>query len=141
MKIAIDAGGKVWMTGQSVPTELNGIQLTVIELSAEQEADYNALPAERIGATFDGATFTAIPATPPSAEDVRRAVDAAEALTVKADAQVLAFLNFTPAQLDTWVDNNIGGAATLGALKTACSTAFKVLGRIALAAGRGRTLR
>ena len=71
----------------------------------------------------------------------RIADDVAEQATVKADNQVQTFLNFTPAQLDNWVDNNIVGAATLAALRTACGTAFKVLGRIALAAGRGRFLR
>jgi malate synthase len=74
-------------------------------------------------------------------EQSRHDADAAEAAAVKADAQVQTFLNFTPAQLDAWVDNNIGTAATLAELKTRCSTAFKVLGRIALAGGRGRKLR
>ena len=77
--------------------------------------------------------------TPP---DPRLVLDAAEQAAVKADAQVLSFLNMTPAQLDTWVDNNIGAAGlTLAQVKANSSIAFKVLGRIALAAGRGRILR
>lgn len=60
---------------------------------------------------------------------------------VKADAQVQQFLNMSPADLDNWVDANVVNAATLAAVKAAVGTALKVLGRIALAAGRGRTLR
>jgi hypothetical protein len=141
MKIGTDSGGKVWLVGDALPSELNGIALTVTQLTQAQEAAYLALPTARAGVLFDGAAFTVIPVPPPSAEDLRAAVDATEAAAVKADAQVVTFLNFTPAQLDTWVDNNIGAAASLAALKIACATAFKVLGRIALAAGRGRSLR
>lgn len=75
------------------------------------------------------------------AEADRLATDATEQTAVKASSQVQAFLNFTPTQLDNWIDTNIGAAATLTAVRAACVIAFKVLGRIALAAGRGRTLR
>lgn len=141
MQIGIDVGGKVCLVGQCLPTDWNGIVLTVRPLTPEQEAAYLALPTPRAGAMFDGNVFTVIPVPPPTPEELRAAVDVTEAAAVKADAQVVTFLNFTPAQLDAWVDNNIGTAATLAALKVACATAFKVLGRIALAAGRGRTLR
>jgi len=87
---------------------------------------------------WDGAQIVAKPVVQP---DPRVALDVAEAAVVQADSQVVTFLNFSPTQLDNWVDNNIGNAATLAALKTTCSTAFKVLGRITLAAGRGRSLR
>ena len=59
--------------------------------------------------------------------------DVTEEASVKAEAQVQAFLNMTPAQLDAWIDTNITGAGN--------KTAFKILGRIVLAAGRGRRLR
>lgn len=72
----------------------------------------------------------------------RRATDITEQELVKADNQVQQFLNFTPAQLDAWVANNIEAAGlTLSQVKTNTGTALKVLGRIALAAGRGRPLR
>lgn len=70
---------------------------------------------------------------PPTLEDARRAADATDAAEAKADAQVQMFLNFTLAQLDTWVETNITGAGN--------KTAFKVLGRLAQAAARGKVLR
>jgi hypothetical protein len=107
-----------------------------IDPSSQDYADYLAWIA---------AGNTAQPVDPPTAEQVavaaRNAIDAAEAASVKADSQVVTFLNFTPVQLDAWIDTNIGTAATLVAVRTACVVAFKVLGRIALAAGRGRSLR
>ena len=124
-----------------MPEDFNGAQVLRHMLTTAQEEAYRALPAIRAGVDFDGEAFTAIPLPPPSPEEERLALDAAEAAAVKADNQVIAFLNFTPAQLDSWIDTNIGGAATLAAVRAACVTAFKVLGRIALAAGRGRTLR
>lgn len=130
------------------------------EAKAEQRA-WNRLPQDAINPQFidpatlpadrsvrnawrqSGATVTIDPAIAAQivAARVRMEDDATEQAAVKADAQVQTFLNFSPAQLDNWVDNNIIGAATLGALRTACGTAFKVLGRIALAAGRGKFLR
>lgn len=63
----------------------------------------------------------------------RLAADEADTAEAKVDAQVQMFLNFTRAQLDTWVETNITGAGN--------KTAFKVLGRLAQAAARGRVLR
>lgn len=77
-----------------------------------------------------------------TAAAARLSTDASEQASVKLDAQVQTFLNFTPAQLDAWVATNIEAAGlTLAQVKANSGTAFKVLGRIALAAGRGRTLR
>lgn len=76
-----------------------------------------------------------------SAPQVRIATDAAEESAVKADSQVITFLNMSPTQLDNWVDNNISNAATLAALRTGTATALKVLGRIAQTGARGRLLR
>lgn len=73
------------------------------------------------------------PADPDPVPDPRLVLDAEEAAAVKADGQVQTFLNMTPADLDEWVDANIPAGGQ--------RTAFKVLGRIALAAGRGRVLR
>ena len=67
------------------------------------------------------------------AKKARADLDAGEAAAVKADNQVQTFLNMTPAELDAWVEANIPAGGQ--------RTAFKVLGRIALAAGRGRVLR
>lgn len=63
----------------------------------------------------------------------RKDVDAIEAAETKADAQVQTFLNFTPVELDAWVNANITGAGN--------KTVFKVLGRLAQVAARGRALR
>jgi hypothetical protein len=72
----------------------------------------------------------------------RIATDLTEAAAVQADSNVQTFLNFTPAQLDNWIANNVSGAGlTLAQVKTGLNTGLQVIGRIALAAGRGRTLR
>lgn len=71
----------------------------------------------------------------------REATDAAECEAAKADNQVRAFLNMTPAELDAWVDTNIGAAGTLAALRTSTATALKVLGRLAQQGARGRRVR
>lgn len=63
----------------------------------------------------------------------REIADTTDAEEVKADNQVQAFLNFTPAQLDAWIESNVTGAGN--------KTGFKVLGRLAQAAARGRALR
>lgn len=68
-----------------------------------------------------------------SAASARENADATEAAEVKVDANVQTFLNFTPMQLDAWIEANITGAGN--------KTAFKVLGRLAQAAARGKVLR
>lgn len=93
---------------------------TVITLTPEEEA-------------VAAATLAAYIASQSTPAAIRAATDDAEARMVKADAQVQAFLNMTPAQLDNWVDANIQS--------NGISTAFKVLGRIALASARGKFLR
>lgn len=94
-------------------------QSQVIQLTAEEEAAviarHNAIEA---------------------AEAPRRsrlAADEADTAEAKVDAQVQTFLNFSLAQLDAWIDANITGAGN--------KTAFKVLGRLAQAAARGKVLR
>jgi hypothetical protein len=83
-----------------------------------------------------------VPNAAVAAEAARVATDAAEQETVKADNQVMTFLNMTPTQLDNWVATNIeAGGLTLAQVKANTGTALRVLGRIALAAGRGRFLR
>lgn len=69
----------------------------------------------------------------PKPPDPRRVLDDAECEAAKIDGQIVAFLNMTPAQLDTWVDANITGAGP--------RTAFKILGRLAQNAARGKALR
>lgn len=71
--------------------------------------------------------------TPDAPPNPRLVLDAQEAATAKLDAQVQQFLNMTPGDLDAWVDANITG--------TGPRTAFKVLGRLAQHAARGRILR
>lgn len=73
---------------------------------------------------------------PALAAAVRIAVDATDAATCVADPNVATFLNMSPADLDAWVDTNITGAGN-----AAARTAFKVLGKLALTAARGRKLR
>lgn len=75
------------------------------------------------------------------AVSLRRSTDATEAALVKADANVLTFLNMSPTDLDAWIDQNIGSAGTPAAAVVKVVVALKVLGRIALAAGRGKSLR
>lgn len=70
---------------------------------------------------------------PALATQQRVTQDAAEREVCKVDPDVAAFLNFTPAQLDAWVDANITGAGN--------KVAFKVLGKLALMGARGRPLR
>lgn len=72
----------------------------------------------------------------------REGTDATECDAIKQDAQVTNFLNMTPAQLDTWIGNNIEAAPiTLAQLKSNLGTALKVLGRLAQQGARGRRLR
>ena len=71
----------------------------------------------------------------------RAAIDDAECAAAKQDNQERAFLNMTPAELDTWIDNNIAAAGTLAVLRTNTATALRVLGRLAQNAARGRRLR
>lgn len=73
MKIGTDSNGTVRLTGDAIPEEFNGAKLAVHDLSDEQEAAYALLPADRAGTTFDGKTFTAVPAPAPSYADQRRA--------------------------------------------------------------------
>ena len=60
MDIAIDTSGKVWMVGQGLATELNGVQLRIHTLTPDQETALKALREDREHATFDGASFTAV---------------------------------------------------------------------------------
>lgn len=87
MQIAIDGAGKIWMFGDSVPSgQWNGIDLTVVDLTADQEASFLALPADRDHAIFDGATFTAAPAAvsqnvaQPTIADLQAQIDQLRAL-------------------------------------------------------------
>lgn len=110
--------------GASLPCYFSGGQLVLLDEHSPIVKDFQRWLA--LGNTPD-------PADPDPVPDPRIVLDAAEQAAVKADSQVQTFLNFSPAQLDAWVDANIANGAS--------KTAFKVLGRIALAAGRGRTLR
>ena len=74
--------------------------------------------------------FDAVAAEQP---DPRRVLDDAECEAAKIDNQIVQFLNMTSTQLDAWVDANITGAGP--------RTAFKVLGRLAQNAARGKVLR
>lgn len=65
--------------------------------------------------------------------DQRKMADAVECEQAKANNDVVAFLNMTPAELDAWVGANITGAGA--------QIAFKVLGRLAQNAARGKPLR
>lgn len=60
MQIGYDVTGKVWLAGDAVPVEWNGMTLTVLALSNAQLTEYNALPQSRGGTIFDGAHFTAL---------------------------------------------------------------------------------
>lgn len=101
--------------------EINAVtgQSQVIQLTAEEEAAAiaNHAATEAISAPIRA----------------RAAADEADAEQVKADNKVQTFLNFTPTELDAWIDANITGVGN--------KTAFKVLGRLAQAAARGRKLR
>lgn len=121
-----------------------------VEITAEQAAgrphfmengDFICLTQAQIDAEAAKDASWEAGAAARAAEALRRATDASEQTAVKADSQVMQFLNFTPTQLDNWIANNIEAATTLAQLRTATATALRVLGRIALAAGRGRFLR
>lgn len=73
--------------------------------------------------------------------DPRRVLDEQEAEAAKLDNQIMTFLNWTPTQLEAWLATNIDNAATLADIKAAVHTALSVLGRIAINAGRNRSLR
>jgi hypothetical protein len=60
MDIAIDTSGKVWMVGQGLATELNGVQLSIHTLTPDQEAALKALREDREYTTFDGTSFAAV---------------------------------------------------------------------------------
>ena len=63
MMIATDENNNVVLVGSSLPTELNGVALTLHETTPEQNAAYYALK-ERAGTKFNGFTFTEIPLPP-----------------------------------------------------------------------------
>jgi hypothetical protein len=67
MQIATDETGLVRLTGNKLPTEWNGLKLTVHALTDEQEAAYKALPERNGGATFENGQFKALPAPPETA--------------------------------------------------------------------------
>ena len=61
--IATDKNNNVVLVGSSLPTELNGVALTLHETTPKQDADYYALGL-RAGTTFDGQNFKLIPLPP-----------------------------------------------------------------------------
>lgn len=76
------------------------------------------------------------------AKTQRAAQDATDLATCAQDAQVTAFLNMSPADLEAWVAVNItAGPITLAQLKANAGTAITVLGKLALTAARGRKFR
>lgn len=66
MKIAYDSTGTVRLHGESLPTEWNGLALTVIDLSAEQQAAYLQAARSGIGVTFSNGAFSPVIAPDPS---------------------------------------------------------------------------
>lgn len=77
-----------------------------------------------------------------NADAARVAADTVDLGVCAVDPQVTAFLNFSPADLDAWVANNITAAPiTLAQLKTNTGIAIQVLGKLALMGARGRKLR
>lgn len=72
--VGIDAGGKVWLvsessSGSALPTHFNGISLTAVELTVQQEEELRSLPARR-GTIFSGGSFTAIDSEPAAPKPV-----------------------------------------------------------------------
>ena len=61
--IATDEKNNVVLVGSSLPTELNGVKLTLHKTTPEQDATYYALK-ERAGTKFDGSMFIEIPLLP-----------------------------------------------------------------------------
>lgn len=58
MKIAHDSNGVVRLFGESLPTEWNGLVLTVVDLNAAQQAAYLQATRSGVGVLFaDGAFF------------------------------------------------------------------------------------
>lgn len=108
MELATDALGKVWLVGSALPTEWNGIALTIWTLTPGQEDALAALPEVRAGIMFDGTTFTVVALPPPSPEELRRAeFDAA----INADATLIQFKAITKDQFDLWWSTNVTNAA------------------------------
>lgn len=70
MKIAHDNTGVVRMHGESLPTEWNGMSLTVTALSAEQESAYLRAAGEGSGVVFSEGEFRAIPPAVPTPVEV-----------------------------------------------------------------------
>ena len=94
MIIGTDASEKVWLVTSgddpaAMPKDFNGAAITAHVLTKEQELAYAALPADRSGVSFDGATFTAAPPVvkTPQKSAGQLAVDA-----LKADPTALAAL-------------------------------------------------
>ena len=63
MQIATDNTGTVRLVGDSLPSEWNGIILTLHTLSAEQAQAYSALRANRVSTMYSGGVFTAVGVT------------------------------------------------------------------------------
>ena len=125
MKLGTDAQGKVWLVGDSIPAEWNGIALTTHDLTPGQIAAYAALP-ERAGTLFDGSAFTAIPAPAPTQAQVNGAATDANIAGFSFGGKTLAELKaMSIAEFDTWWAANITNLAQ-------ANTVLKLLARAAL---------
>lgn len=63
MIIGTDKDGKIWLAIDGgdiahMPSDLNGVPLTALELTDEQTLAYEGLPGNRADAFFDGKAFT-----------------------------------------------------------------------------------
>lgn len=86
-------------------------------------------------AAEEAAILTQIPPDP------RLELDKQEAAEALLSTQITTFLNWTPAELESWLINNIDNAVDLATLKANTHTALYVLGRLAIHAARNRHLR
>lgn len=91
--IATDKTGKVLLVGDALPTELNGVALTLHELTDKQQGAFAALPDDRSGTVFDGHGFTALvpepaPAAEPTEFEILKAAVMAKTGLTEADLEV-----------------------------------------------------
>jgi len=62
MQIGIDTTGKVWLASDSVPSDWNGMSLTVVNLTADQGQALKTIQnSDPASITFDGSGFTFTP--------------------------------------------------------------------------------
>ena len=97
MKIAHDLSGRVWLNGENLPDEWNGVSLTIVELNQEQEQAYEEAMGG-IGVLFVNGQFSTIPHPPQTPLEAIAEIEQTNPITHRALREFfLAFGELYPA--------------------------------------------